>query len=93
MFAVLQCSSIPDHARGYISRFLQQATTNLYVGVLTPRVVDELWQRLVNSIEDGSMCLITSSTASETGFDIKTHNASKFGVIDLDGISMPYIKP
>ncbi len=50
MFLVITTTSLPDHMHGYLSRFLSEVDTGVYVGNVSRRVRDNLWRRLSNAI-------------------------------------------
>lgn len=89
MFAVLSVASIPNHLRGYISRFLQQVDTSVYVGVVTPRVADGLWSSIVDTSLEGGAVMVTPSSDSETGFEVRSHQTRGFELRDFDGVILP----
>lgn len=93
MFAVVHCEAIPDHVRGYLSRFLQQIHTGLYVGVVTDTVLEELWSRIRSSVHHGTATLLWSDPTIETGFDMRLHNVTTHRIVDLDGVRLPVETP
>lgn len=89
MFAVVHIQATPDHLRGYLSRFLQEVRTGVYVGVVTPRVTDALWMRVTEAAGSGAATLIISDHESETGYRVRLHNVTTHRVAPLDGIDLP----
>ena len=89
MFAVVHLEAVPDHLRGYLSRFLQEIRTGLYVGVVTSTVIEELWDRTCEAAKVGTAALVLSDPTLETGFDIHLHRSTSHRVVDLDGIRLP----
>lgn len=89
MFAVLSVESIPTHLRGYVSRFLQEIHTGLYVGVVTSRVVDDLWEQVTLMAKEGQVSLIASDGEKETGFSLRLHQPRRHRIADFDGIALP----
>lgn len=88
MFAVVRTNSVPDHLSGYLTRFLQQTGPGLYVGKLSPRVVDLLWDRLVAAATDGGVVMVCSA-ANDAGFTIRLHQVAGSQLTDFDGIGLP----
>ena len=89
MFAVISAEAVPDHLRGYLSRYLQEVHTGLYVGVLSRRVCDELWQRTITANTTGWAVLIRQDASLENGYDLDIHGKPNMTVLDIDGIRMP----
>ena len=92
MFAVIHTTSMPDHLRGYLSRFLQQSDTGLYIGMITPKVADQLWTKILDNCKDANVTLITSDPTRENGYQIRTSGSSRVKLVDRDGITMPAIQ-
>lgn len=91
MFVVLSMTSAPEHMRGYVSRFLSEAATGLYVGNVSKRVQLNLWERCELAARDGSFTMIYSDRSQEQGFSIKSVGAQSRPVIELDGIALTYM--
>ena len=68
MFAVISCTAIPDHVRGFLTRFFSEVSTGLYVGIVSPVVLDNLWARIDGTITVGSFTLVHSCHEREQGF-------------------------
>ncbi|MCI5825055.1 MAG: type I-E CRISPR-associated endoribonuclease Cas2e [Arcanobacterium sp.] len=88
MFAVVSVVALPDHVCGYISRFLTEAHVGLYAGVLSRRVADEMWERIVSAVHEGSAVMVCSDPTVEQGFTIRTAGREKRSVVDCDGIAL-----
>lgn len=86
MFVVVNAVAIPDHLRGYLSRFLSEVTTGLYVGVVSARVRDNLWERAVSAAGSGSLTLVYNDAAREQGFALRSTGTGSRPVLDLDGM-------
>lgn len=83
-FAVLQVESVPDHLRGYLERFLQEARTGLYVGTLSSRVADHLWQTVLTHAGPGDALMIRPDN-SEAGYTIRARPHHRWQLNDHDG--------
>ncbi len=88
MFATLRIVAVPKHLRGYLSRFLVECGTGLYVGHVSPRVAEALWARAVEAATDGEVILITSDPSSEQGFNVRLHQTAGRNVMDFDGLKL-----
>ena len=88
MFVVIQTSSVPEHLRGYMGRFLQQVGSDIYVGKVSRKVADTLWKKLCEVAGDGSLTMITSAN-NDCGFDIALHGVNSTVLVDMDGIHLP----
>lgn len=88
MFAVITAHSIPDHVQGYISRFFTEIEAGVYVGVTSPPVIDNLWDRVVTASCEGSVVLITSDPRSEQGFKVAYSRVENARILNDDGLQL-----
>lgn len=88
MFVTLRIVAVPDHLRGYLSRFLIECGTGLYVGNVSPRVVEALWDRSIEAALDGEVILVTSNASSEQGFSVRLHQSAGRVIADFDGLRL-----
>ena len=76
MFTTLRIVAVPDHLRGYLSRFLVECGTGLYVGNISPRVAESLWKRAIEAGLEGEIVMVTSNPSTEQGFHVRLHQAA-----------------
>ena len=88
MFVTLRITAVPDHLRGYISRFLVEYGTGLYVGNVSRRISDSLWARVTEAAGEGEIVLVTSDATNEQGFKVRLHQGRGKEVLDLDGFEL-----
>ncbi len=73
--------------KGALSRWLVELRTGVFIGHPTPRVRDELWQRVLRDKEPGCVMQLWS-TATEQGFAFRTVGQWKRELIDFDGLTL-----
>lgn len=88
MFVVLKITAVPDHLHGYLSRFLVDYGTGMYVGNVSKRVAAVLWSKTVEASVDGEVVLVTSAPETEQGFQVQLHQARGKEIIDFDGFQL-----
>ncbi|MBB5643711.1 type I-E CRISPR-associated endoribonuclease Cas2e [Cryobacterium roopkundense] len=88
MFVTLRITAVPDHLRGYLSRFLVEYGTGLYVGNVSRRIVDSLWSRVTDAAGEGEIVLVTSEATNEQGFKVRLHQGRGKEVVDMDGFEL-----
>ncbi|NNH72322.1 type I-E CRISPR-associated endoribonuclease Cas2 [Nocardia uniformis] len=83
---VLVLSACPAGLRGHLTRWLLEISPGVFVGVLTARVRDLAWQRVVELSKDGRAIMIYS-TRSEQGLAFKVHR-HEWEPVDIDGLHL-----
>lgn len=86
MIVVVLISSCPPSLRGDLTKWIIEVDTGVYVGRVTARVKEMLWERIVHSSE-GGRAIIISTVGNEQHFEIKVHN-SNLKPVDFDGITL-----
>ncbi|MCA1188778.1 MULTISPECIES: type I-E CRISPR-associated endoribonuclease Cas2e [unclassified Saccharopolyspora] len=90
-FAVISTSDLPDGTRGALTRWMIEPAPGTYVGTLTARVRDYLWNAVQTSIDQqhGWAALIYN-TDTEQGYALRTHGLGQHHrtVTDYDGLSL-----
>lgn len=81
---VLVMSKIPSQLRGYVSRFLLEVNTGVFVGDCTQRVREGIWSEIEsNDSQDSSSIMIWSDDTKEQGFDFTSRGYNR--ECNLDG--------
>lgn len=93
MFAVISVVAAPDHIHGYVTRFITEVDTGLYVGNISPQVCKTMWERIIATVGDGHATMIYSDSSKEQGFAVQTTANSKCQVIDIDGLLLSVTRP
>jgi CRISPR-associated endoribonuclease Cas2 subtype I-E len=88
MFVVLVVHTIPEHLRGYIGRILTQPATSVYVGIVSHKVADELWQAVCAARDAGYVIMVRSSD-SECGYTLQAEGVSPIQLADFDDWILP----
>lgn len=81
---VVTLSSCPSSLKGDLTLWMQEISTGVYVGNLSARVRDELWQRIISNVEQGTASMIYSSN-NEQRMEFRVHN-SGYKPIEFDGL-------
>ena len=81
---VITLSKTPSALGGDLTRWCQEIQTGVYVGEVSARIRDKLWERVVANIGNGEATLVYN-TNTEQGYAFRTTRSSR-RVIDLDGM-------
>lgn len=84
---VLTLTECPPSLRGELTRWLLEIDTGVYVGSVSARVRDQIWQRVVNEANKGRAIMVFSSGEGEQRLDFRTHH-SDWEPIDYDGLKL-----
>lgn len=85
---VLIVEKVTPSLRGELTRWLIQPKTGVFVGRLSGRVRDLLWERVARSRREGAAMLIQSAE-TEQGFSIRTMGDTSRMIVDFDGLFLP----
>ena len=79
-------TNCPPRLRGDLSKWLCEINTGVYVGNVSSRVRDALWDRVCQNLKNGQATLVFT-TAGEQRMDFRTHNTT-WEAVDFDGIKL-----
>lgn len=83
---VITMTNCPAKLRGDLSKWLCEVNTGVYVGNLSARVRDALWNRICENIRDGQATMVYTAQ-NEQHFEFRAHNTT-WKVRDFDGIKL-----
>ena len=81
---VLVMNACPQGLRGDVSRWFMELAPGVYVGRVSARVRDQLWDRIVAASGQGRALLIYPAR-NEQGYVVREHQYG-WGMEDFDGI-------
>ena len=84
---VVSMTKCPPKLRGDLSKWLLEINTGVYVGKVSARVREALWQRICENISDGQATMVFSAQ-NEQHMDFYVHNNKSFMPVDFDGIKL-----
>ncbi|MCL2036032.1 MAG: type I-E CRISPR-associated endoribonuclease Cas2e [Oscillospiraceae bacterium] len=83
---VLHLESCPMPLRGDLTKWLWEVATGIYVGKVSTRVRDKLWER-VKETRKGGRAVMVFGTNNEQGFDFRVCG-EVWEPIDFDGLKL-----
>ena len=83
---VISLTDCPPALRGDLSKWLLEISTGVYVGQVSARVRDELWDRIIKNIKNGRAAMVFDA-ANEQKMDFRIHNTS-WELVDCDGLRL-----
>lgn len=89
---VMVTTAIPDHLRGALSRWMLEPNPGVFVGTLSARVRDQLWDLVEASVGEGAATCI-HPTDNEQGFALRTAGRRRRELVDWDGATLVQFNP
>lgn len=83
---VVSLTDCPQKLRGDLSKWLFEINTGVYVGNVSVRVREELWQRICENLKTGRATMVYNA-AGEQKLDFRVHNTT-WEPVDFDGIKL-----
>lgn len=83
---IIHLTNCPIRLRGDITKWLAEINTGVYIGRVSARVRDELWERVCAYSGTGQATMIYSSN-NEQGYSFRVHNTD-WQPMDYDGITL-----
>ena len=84
---VLIVENASPSLRGEISRWMIEPRAGVFVGKVSARVRDKLWEKVKSKMPKGGATLIHNAR-TEQGFAIRTFGDTRREIVDLEGISL-----
>ena len=83
---VVVLEKCPFSLRGDLSKWLLEVSFGVYVGKVSARVRDALWERICSECKGGRATMVFSAR-NEQGLEFRTHN-SQWYPVDFDGLKL-----
>lgn len=83
---VIVLTACPAGLRGHLTRWLLEVSAGVFVGKVSARVRDELWNQVLTMVKDGR-ALMVHEEANEQGYSFRSHR-HHWDVVDVDGLTL-----
>jgi CRISPR-associated protein Cas2 len=83
---VIVVAACPVGLRGHLTRWLLEISAGVFVGRVSARVRDLLWERTVDMVSSGRAIMVFSAN-NEQGLDFKVHK-HEWTPVDIDGVML-----
>ncbi|MDX3180479.1 type I-E CRISPR-associated endoribonuclease Cas2e [Streptomyces sp. ME02-7008A-1] len=84
---VIATTAVPDHLRGALSRWTSEVVPGIFVGSVSARVRDQLWQAVTETVGNGAAVLVHPAP-TEQGYAIRTAGTRRRIPADFDGLTL-----
>lgn len=89
---VVVTENVPPRLRGRLAIWLLQIRAGVYVGDVSRRVREMIWQQCSELYDEGNV-VMAWATNTESGFDFQTLGKNRRMPVDLDGLRLVSFYP
>jgi len=89
---VIVVENVPPRLRGRLAVWLLEVRAGVYVGQVSRRVREMLWDTVIKGIGEGN-AVMAWSTNTESGFDFLTWGTNRREPVEMDGIKLVSFLP
>lgn len=91
-FLVVVTENVPPRLRGRLAIWLLEVRAGVYIGDVSRRTREMIWQQLEAGYDDGNVVMAWASQ-TESGFDFQTLGVNRREPIDYDGLRLVAFLP
>lgn len=91
-FLVVVTENIPPRLRGRLAIWLIEIRAGVYIGDVTRRTREMIWQQLQEGLENGNAVLAWPAR-TESGYEFQTLGQNRRHPIDYDGLRLVAYRP
>ncbi|GAB3551859.1 type I-E CRISPR-associated endoribonuclease Cas2e [Actinopolyspora lacussalsi] len=84
---VIQTTAVPDYVRGSLSRWLTEPAPGFYVGSISAKVRDSLWELVSEAVGEGAAVCV-HPTDTEQRYVVRTAGQRRRRVTDFEGLQL-----
>lgn len=84
--------AVPPRLRGRLAVWLLEVRAGVYVGNVSRRVREMIWQQVEVLAEEGNV-VMAWATNNESGFDFVTYGSNRREPIDIEGLRLVRFLP
>ncbi len=89
---VIVTENVPPRLRGRLAVWLLEIRAGVYVGDLSAKVRDMIWENVEAGAEEGNV-IMSWSTNTESGFDFLTYGENRRIPVEFDGVKLVSFYP
>lgn len=91
-FLVVVTENVPPRLRGRIAIWLLEIRAGVYIGDVSRRTREMIWEQLAEGIEDGN-AVLAWATNNESGYEFQTLGENRRLPVDFDGLRLVAFYP
>ena len=91
-FVVVVTENVPPRLRGRLAIWLLEVRAGVYIGDVSRRTREMIWEQLENGIEAGNAVVAWSSN-HESGYEFQTLGPNRRMPVEMDGLMLVNFHP
>ena len=91
-FTVVVTENVPPRLRGRLAIWLLEVRAGVYIGDVSRRTREMIWQHLEVGHEDGNVVMAWNSP-NESGYEFQTLGANRRVPVEFDGLRLVAFRP
>lgn len=91
-FIVVVTENVPPRLRGRMAIWLLEVRAGVYIGDVSRRTREMIWQHLSEGYEDGNVVMAWASN-HESGYEFQTLGANRRIPVEFDGLHLVAFLP
>lgn len=91
-FLVVVTENVPPRLRGRMAIWLLEVRAGVYIGDVSRRTREMIWEQLTEGVEDGNAVMAWAST-HESGYEFQTLGANRRMPVAFDGLNLVAFHP
>jgi CRISPR-associated protein Cas2 len=91
-FLVVVTENVPPRLRGRLAIWLLEIRAGVYIGNVSKRTREVIWEQLEQGIEDGN-AVMAWATNNESGYEFQTLGKNRRLPVDFDGLRLVSFYP
>ena len=84
---VISLTNVPQRLKGYLTKYLWEISTGVFVGSVNARIRSLLWNRICDNTEDVGKAIMVYQASNEQGFDFEVIGSS-WVPVDYEGLKL-----
>ncbi len=89
---IVVTENVPPRLRGRLAVWLLEVRAGVYIGDVSGRIREMVWQQITTLTETGNV-VMAWSTNTESGFEFQTWGENRRIPVDLDGLRLVSFLP
>ena len=91
-FLTVVTENVPPRLRGRLAIWLVEVRAGVYIGDVSRRTREMIWEQLAEGVDDGN-AVIAWASSNESGYEFQTLRPNRRMPVDFDGLILVAFAP